>query len=118
MNAAGSARWLSYGLLLASTVFAAAGQVFFKLGAANRTALIQFFNPQIVGGGALYFMGAILWVAALSRTPLSVAYPFTALTFVFVYLASAVLFHEHPAPGAIVGVVLVLAGLAAILWSR
>jgi undecaprenyl phosphate-alpha-L-ara4N flippase subunit ArnE len=111
--------WLRlYGLLLASTVFAAAGQVLFKLGAADRTALRDFLNPQIAGGGALYFLGAVLWIAALSKAPLSVAYPFTALTFVLVYLASAFLLGDRPPAGAIVGVGLVLAGLGLIFRSR
>lgn len=114
-----SARWFGgYGLLLTAAVCAAAGQILFKLGAANRTSLMAFVNPQIVGGGALYFIGTVLWIGALSRLPLSVAYPFTVLTFVLVYLASVFLLGERPTPGAITGVVLVLAGLAVILRSR
>jgi drug/metabolite transporter (DMT)-like permease len=84
----------------------------------GRSVLFDFLNLQILGGGVLYFVGAAMWVFAISRVPLSIAYPFTALTFVLVYLASAMLFHEHPSPRAIFGVLLVLAGLAAILWSR
>lgn len=118
MKAAPTSPWLAgYGLLLVSTLCAAAGQVFFKLGAANRTTLADFINPQIIGGGVLYFLGAVLWVGALSRTPLSAAYPFTVLTFVLVYLASILLLGERPSPNAFVGVGLVLAGLGVILWS-
>jgi drug/metabolite transporter (DMT)-like permease len=109
---------LGYGLLLVAAVCAAGGQILFKLGATNRGSLMAFVNPQIAGGGVLYFLGAVLWVAALSKLPLSVAYPFTVLTFVLVYLASVFLLGERPSPGAIFGVALVLAGLAAILWSR
>ncbi len=112
-------RWLAgYGLLLVAALCAAAGQVLFKMGAANRSSLMALVNPQIMGGGVLYVLGAGLWVIALTRLPLSVAYPFTVLTFVLVYLASVFLLGERPAPGAILGVVLVLGGLAAILWSR
>jgi multidrug transporter EmrE-like cation transporter len=112
-------RWIGgYGLLLVASACAAAGQVLFKLGAAGRTSLAAFVNPQIVGGGALYFLGAVLWVAALSKVPLSVAYPFTVLTFVLVYGASIVLLGERPSPAAFFGVGLVLTGLAVILWSR
>jgi small multidrug resistance pump len=107
-----------YALLLTAAICAAGGQVLFKLGATNRVSLADFFNPQIVAGGVLYFLGAVLWVAALSKLPLSVAYPFTVLTFVLVYLASVFLLGERLAPGAIFGVALVLAGLGAILWSR
>ncbi len=106
-----------YGLLLTAALCAAAGQILFKLGATNRTTFLAFVNPQILGGGALYFLGAALWVVALSKLPLSVAYPFTVLTFVLVYLASIFLLGERPTPGGIFGVALVLGGLAAILWS-
>jgi multidrug transporter EmrE-like cation transporter len=108
----------SYGLLLVATVCAAGGQVLFKLGAAGRTAPLQFVNPQIAGGGTLYFISTVLWITALSKAPLSVAYPFTVLTFVLVYLASIVLLGERPSSNAIVGVGMVLAGLGVVLWSR
>jgi small multidrug resistance pump len=108
----------SYAVLLIAAVCAAAGQVFFKLGAANRTSLLTFLNPQIASGGILYFLGAVLWIWALSKVPLTVAYPFTILTFVLVYLASVLILGERPTPAALAGVGLVLAGLTVILWSR
>jgi small multidrug resistance pump len=108
----------SYAVLLIAAICAAAGQVFFKLGAANRTTLLAFFNPQIAGGGVLYFLGAVLWIWALSKVPLTVAYPFTILTFVLVYLASIIVLGERPTAAALFGVALVLAGLTVILWSR
>lgn len=112
-------RWvLGYALLLVSACCAAAGQVLFKLGAANRRTLVELVNPQVATGGLLYIVGAGLWVYALTRLPLSVAYPFTVLTFVLVYLASVFLLGERPPIGAMAGVVLVLIGLGAILWSK
>jgi multidrug transporter EmrE-like cation transporter len=113
-----ASRLVGYGLLLAAAAFAAAGQVLFKLGATNRTSLTAFINPQIIGGGVLYLLGAVLWVGALSKAPLSVVYPFTVLTFVLVYVASIFLLGERPTPGALFGVALVLGGLAVIIWSR
>lgn len=111
--------WLRlYGPLLGSAVFAAAGQILFKLGAADRASPRDFLNLQIAGGGALYFLSAVLWIAALAKAPLSVAYPFTALTFVLVYLASAFLLGDRPPAGAIAGVVVVLFGLGLIIRSR
>jgi undecaprenyl phosphate-alpha-L-ara4N flippase subunit ArnE len=112
-------RWVAaYGLLLGSACFAAAGQVLFKMGATNRTSILALINPHIVVGSVLYLMGAGLWVGALVRLPLTVAYPFSALTFVLVYLASVLLLGERPSPGALAGVALVLGGLGVILWSR
>jgi multidrug transporter EmrE-like cation transporter len=118
MSPAAPPRLFAYALLLVAAVCAAGGQILFKLGATNRASLAAFVNPQIASGGALYLLGAVLWVIALSRLPLSVAYPFTVLTFVLVYLASVFMLGERPSAGAIVGVALVLAGLGVILWSR
>ncbi len=116
-GAAPQSAW-SYAILLIAAICAAAGQVFLKLGATGRTSLASFINLQIGAGGVLYALGAILWVAALSRVPLNTAYPFTVLTFVLVYLASVFLLGERPPPNAVFGVALVLGGLAAILWRR
>jgi len=105
-----------YAILLIASLSAAAGQIFLKIGATNRTALVTFINGPIFAGAVLYALGAVLWVAALSKLPLNVAYPFTALTFVLVYLASVFLLGERPPANAIVGVALVLVGLTAIFW--
>ena len=47
----------------------------------------------------------------LSRTPITVASPFTALTFALVYLAGALLFGEPVTIRAIAGVILILGRL-------
>ncbi|MFN3428763.1 MAG: hypothetical protein ACK46X_02290 [Candidatus Sericytochromatia bacterium] len=51
-------------------------------------------NPWIVSGLAAAFLASFCWMAALTKFPLNVAYPFTALTFVAVLLASGWLFYE------------------------
>jgi uncharacterized membrane protein len=107
-----------YVTLLVAAICAAAGQVLLKLGATGRASLVTFINVQIGSGLLLYVLGALLWIAALSKAQLTAAYPFTVLTFVLVYMASIFLLGERPAPHAIIGVVLVLAGLGAIVWTR
>jgi drug/metabolite transporter (DMT)-like permease len=118
MNGAPALSITIYATLLVAAACAAAGQVLLKLGATGRASLTTFINVQIGSGLVLYVLAALLWTAALSKAPLSVAYPFTVLTFVLVYVASIFLLGERPAPHAIIGVVLVLAGLAAIVWTR
>lgn len=51
-------------------------------------------NPWILSGLAAAFLASFCWMAALTKFPLNVAYPFTALTFVAVLLASGWLFYE------------------------
>lgn len=98
--------------LVASALLAAVGQLLFRVGAAGRQALLEFVNPAVIGGLALYGFSTALWIFALSRTKLTTVYPFTALTFVLVYAGAMMLLGEKPTRVEIVGVLLVLSGLA------
>jgi undecaprenyl phosphate-alpha-L-ara4N flippase subunit ArnE len=97
--------------LLAGTLFAAAGQVLFKIGAAGRETIASFFNSWILGGLLAYAIGTLLWIYALSKVRLTVVYPFTALTFVLVYLFGILILREPAASKALVGVAMILVGL-------
>jgi drug/metabolite transporter (DMT)-like permease len=103
-------------LLLVGTVCAAAGQIALKLGATGRVGLMEFLNPWIVGGLFLYGLGTVLWIWCLSRLNLTVVYPFTALTFVLVYLAGAIALKEPVTTGAIIGVALIMGGLFLVTY--
>jgi undecaprenyl phosphate-alpha-L-ara4N flippase subunit ArnE len=87
------------------------GQLLFKVGATGRTVLLDFVNVYIATGLALYAVGTMLWIAALSKAPLSAAYPFTALTFVLVVVFSAIFLREGMSGRGMAGTALVLAGL-------
>jgi len=104
-------------LLLAGTLFAAAGQVLFKIGASGRETIYSFFNSWIVAGLVAYALGTLLWIYALSKVRLTVVYPFTALTFVLVYLFGILILHEPATSKALVGVALILVGLFLISTS-
>lgn len=108
--------WI-HAILLAGSVSAAIGQMFFKQGSAGRVSLLEFVNVWIVGGLTFYAVGTLLWIYALSKARLTLVYPYTAVTFVIVYVAGALLFNE-PVPGrAIVGIGLILFGLLLINWQ-
>ena len=92
-------------------VLAAFGQVSFRWGAEGRSGLLEFVNPWILLGLALYFAGTVLWIMALASVPLTVVYPFTALTFVLVNVLAVTLLGEQLSPQIIAGSGLVLAGL-------
>jgi drug/metabolite transporter (DMT)-like permease len=98
-------------LLLAAALFAAGGQVLFKQGSTGLASVAAALNPPIVLGLGLYAVSTLLWIAGLSRTTLSYAYPFTALTFVLVVGAAVVLFNERPSAAEIAGILVVLGGL-------
>lgn len=108
---------ITFVALIMSAMFGASGQLLFKLGATDRATFLDYLNVPIVGGFLCYGIGAVLWIFALSQAPLALVYPFTALTFVLVYLAAAFLFGETISIRALAGIILVLFGLFLIYSS-
>ena len=106
-----------FSLLGLAAVFATAGQLLFKLGASNASHWKDFFNTQIALGLASYALGTMIWIVTLSRLPLKVVYPFVALTMVMVYFGAALLLGERVTQRGLMGTVVVLIGLALILWD-
>jgi multidrug transporter EmrE-like cation transporter len=51
---------------------------------------------------------------AISRLDISYAYPFTALTFIFIVAGGHILFNEPASIGKLLGSILVLSGLLVI----
>lgn len=105
------------GLPLLAAFHAAGGQILFKLGATGSRGMLDFLNPAIFGGLALYGVSTLLWIYALSRLPLVVVFPFTALTFVIVYVCAYFILGEVPSWQGYLGVFCVLVGLALIATS-
>ena len=98
-------------LAVGGAVLAALGQVSFKWGAHGRTELPEYLNAGIFLGLLLYFAGTVCWIRALSSAPLTVLYPFTALTFVLVNLFALTLLGEPLSARTLAGTGLVLLGL-------
>jgi undecaprenyl phosphate-alpha-L-ara4N flippase subunit ArnE len=99
------------GIILCGSLLAAVGQVALKLGAHGRVSPGDFLNGWLAIGLGCYAAGTILWIYALSRAPLTVVFPFTALTFVLVYAAGVIVLGEPTSARQIAGMALVLAGL-------
>ncbi len=98
-------------ILVMGSFCAAGGQLMFKLGASGREEFWEFVNPWILGGLVVYAAGALFWIYGLSRVQLISVYPFTILTFVFIYLAAIVFFGERPSLSGMAGVGLIVTGL-------
>jgi drug/metabolite transporter (DMT)-like permease len=99
------------GLAVLGAVLAALGQVSFKWGATGRTVAADFINPGVALGLVLYAAGTLSWIRVLSEVPLTVLYPFTALTFVLVNVLALALLGEQLTPRGMAGTALVLLGL-------
>jgi drug/metabolite transporter (DMT)-like permease len=101
----------------AGAVLAAFGQVSFKHGADGRVLLPDFLNVWILLGLGLYLAGTALWILALSAVPLTVVYPFAALTYVLVNVLALALLGERLPLQAIAGTACVLLGLFLVATS-
>jgi undecaprenyl phosphate-alpha-L-ara4N flippase subunit ArnE len=109
-------------LLLGSVACDVTGQVCFKFGVSHAStgpdapSLVYkvFHSPWIALGVAVYALEFVLWFAALSRTELSVAFPFTALGYVGVVLASRFLLDEHVSMRRWLGVGTIVVGVALV----
>ena len=68
-------------------------------------------NPWIVTGLVAAFAAAVCWMAAMTKLPLSHAYPFMSLAFVLVMVGSAVFFGEPVTLLKVAGIALIIAGI-------
>jgi drug/metabolite transporter (DMT)-like permease len=71
----------------------------------------------VLVGFGLYGVGSVLWILALAKLPLTRVYPFTILTFVLVYMASATVLGEQITGMVLAGAVIVLLGLVLIVLA-
>jgi drug/metabolite transporter (DMT)-like permease len=68
-------------------------------------------NPWVISSIASAFLGMVTWMAALSRLPLSEAYPFVSLSFPLVLVGSWIVFGEPLTLYKTLGVALIMGGL-------
>ena len=105
-------------VLVLACLTAAAGQLLLKAGASGRTQLLEFVNWPVFFGLGGYAVSTLLWLYCLSKLPLRVVYPYTALTFVLVLVGAVAIFGERAGWRAGVGTLLVLAGLVLVTTDR
>jgi multidrug transporter EmrE-like cation transporter len=68
-------------------------------------------NPWVVSVFVAATIAAVSWMAAMTRFELSRAYPFLALSFVFVLVVNEVVFGEPLTVAEVAGVVFIIAGV-------
>ena len=105
-------------LIVAFTVLSAAAQVLMKFGTNHLklhpsiAGLLTDF--PLIGGLALYGVGAALMVVALRHGELSVLYPLISLSYVWVAILSVVVFGEVMNPYKIAGICVIMAGVGVL----
>ena len=71
-------------------------------------------NPWVLSGLAAAFAASLCWMLALTRLPLSTAYPFTASSFLLVLVVGVMFLGESLTVMKTVGTLLVVIGLATL----
>ena len=114
------------GLILVSVILAAVAQLTLKYGmnhVRQETGVLGFSGeslrsvvttPAIWGGLALFGFSAAVWLAVLSRTSLSFAYPFVSLTYVLILLFDMFILHEDVSIVRWAGVAFIATGIALV----
>ncbi len=75
------------------------------------------FNPYIAGGLACYVVSVVVWILALSRVPVSVAYPMLSIGYVVNALAAWWLFGESLGAQKLVGIAFIIVGVFLVARS-
>jgi multidrug transporter EmrE-like cation transporter len=120
---------VSFSLVLAGVLLNAAAQLLLKAG-TNRIGAFEFSaqnvvpvgaqvatNPFILGGLACYGVSVVLWIMALSRVPVSVAYPMLSIGYIVNALAAWWLFGESITAQKLVGIGFIVIGVFLVARS-
>ena len=114
------------GLILFSVLLAAGAQLTLKHGmnqVADSSGALQVSAASIKdvvttaavwGGLFLFGLSAMVWLAVLSRTSLSFAYPFASLTYVLILLADRFVLNETVPGLRWVGVFFIMVGIVLV----
>ena len=119
---------ISFALIISGVLLNATAQLLLKAG-TNSIGHFEFhadnivpigmklaFQPHILSGMACYAISLVVWIMALSRVPVSIAYPMLSLSYVLVYIG-AVLWPrigESASFERTCGILLVVAGVVLI----
>ena len=120
---------LAFSLVLAGVLLNAAAQLLLKAGtnavgpfdfaAANAVpvGMKLAFDPHIQGGIACYVVSVVIWILALSRVEVSIAYPMLSIGYVVNAVAAYYLFGEAVSPMRLVGIGIIILGVFIVARS-
>ncbi len=117
----------AFWLIIGAVGLEVIGQIAFKLGAATvvrasgEQGVLRYWghmlmDPWIQAGVAAHAVELVMWVAALSMAPLSLAFPLVSLSYCGVAVASHFLLGEHIGRRGVLAIALVSVGAAMVAW--
>lgn len=119
----------SFALILTGVLLNAAAQLLLKAGTnalgvitptvANALPLAGSIatSPHFLGGFACYGVSVLVWILALSRVPVSIAYPMLSIGYVVNALAAGYLFDEALTGGRWFGIGFIIIGVVLLARS-
>jgi len=108
----------SFSFILAGVLLNAAAQLLLKAGTnAVPLGLRLAIEPHVVGGLACYVVSVVVWVVALSRVPVSIAYPMLSIGYVVNAIAARYLLGEALTPMRLAGIAVIIVGVFMVARS-
>lgn len=120
---------ISFALILTGVLLNAAAQLLLKAG-TNAVGHFDFhlenvlpiglklaFEPHIMGGMACYAVSLVVWIMALSRAPVSIAYPMLSIGYVINAFIAWQWFGEPLAAQKLAGIGLIVVGVYLVARS-
>ena len=108
----------SFSLILVGVLLNAAAQLLLKAGTnAMPLGLRLAIEPHILAGLACYVVSVVVWIVALSRVPVSIAYPMLSIGYVVNAVAAWYLLGEALTPMRLTGIGIIIAGVFLVARS-
>ncbi len=120
---------LSFSLVMTGVLLNAAAQLLLKAG-TNAVGAFEFITgnvapigwkivtqPYILTGIGCYVVSVVVWILALSRVEVSIAYPMLSLGYVVNAIAAWYLFGEAVTPGRMAGIGVIIVGVFIVARS-
>jgi multidrug transporter EmrE-like cation transporter len=120
---------LAFTLVLFGVLLNAAAQLLLKAG-TNAIGTFEFSaanlapigwkvttQPYILGGLACYVVSVVVWILALSRVEVSVAYPMLSIGYVVNAVAAYALFGEAVGAQRLIGIGVIIVGVCVVARS-
>lgn len=120
---------LSFSLLMTGVLLNAGAQLLLKAG-TNSVGMFEFSRdniapigwklatePHIAGGLACYVISVVVWIMALSRVEVSIAYPMLSIGYAVNALAAWYLFGEAVTATRLAGIGVIIVGVYMVARS-
>ena len=100
-------------IVFLATFIGATGSIFLKKGSKelNRNILSQLKNKNLIFGIGIYALGSILYISALKFAELSLVYPITSLSYIWISLLSVKYLNEKMNNYKWLGIIFILIGV-------